>query len=106
VAGYIPRWFSRPSLPTTQSVQLLTVMIGQMIDPNIICKFSVITMALSCIATKVNLMLCIDIICFCVIHSSLIVGTKTGYRLYSLNSVDKLENIYESGKTDNSLDFS
>jgi len=33
-----------------------------------------------------------------VIYSSLIVGTKTGYRLYSLNSVDKLENIYESGK--------
>jgi len=33
-----------------------------------------------------------------VIFSSLIVGTKTGYRLYSLNSVDKLENIYESGK--------
>ena len=32
------------------------------------------------------------------IYSSLIVGTKTGYRLYSLNSVDKLENIYESGK--------
>ena len=34
----------------------------------------------------------------CVLCSSLIVGTKTGYRLYSLNSVDKLENIYESGE--------
>jgi autophagy-related protein 18 len=28
--------------------------------------------------------------------TSLIVGTKTGYRLYSLSSVDKLDNIYES----------
>ena len=36
----------------------------------------------------------------CVFYSSLIVGTKTGYRLYSLNSVDKLENIYESGEID------
>jgi len=43
--------------------------------------------------------------CFCLIFSSLIVGTKTGYRLYSLNSVDKLENIYESGTNWFSVDF-
>ena len=28
--------------------------------------------------------------------SSLAIGTKTGYKLYSLNSVDKLDIIYES----------
>lgn len=29
---------------------------------------------------------------------SLAVGTKTGYRLYSLSSVDNLDQIYENGK--------
>jgi hypothetical protein len=28
----------------------------------------------------------------------LAVGTKTGYRLFSLNSVDTLEQIYENGE--------
>jgi len=35
--------------------------------------------------------------CFSVFRS-LAAGTKTGYRLFSLSSVDKLENIYENGK--------
>lgn len=30
---------------------------------------------------------------------SLAVGTKTGYKLYSLGSVEKLEEIYEYGKS-------
>lgn len=34
------------------------------------------------------------LICF----RSLAVGTKTGYRLYSLSSVDNLDQIYENGK--------
>ena len=29
---------------------------------------------------------------------SLAVGTKTGYKLFSFNSVDKLENIYDIGE--------
>lgn len=32
------------------------------------------------------------------IFRSLAVGTKTGYKLFSLGSVDKLEQIYENGK--------
>lgn len=35
---------------------------------------------------------------------SLAVGEKTGYKLYSLGSVEKLEEIYEYGKTRKSLD--
>ena len=30
------------------------------------------------------------------LNSSLATGTHNGYRLFSLNSVDKLENIYET----------
>lgn len=38
----------------------------------------------------------INILLFC--FRSLAVGTKTGYRLYSLSSVDNLDQIYENGK--------
>lgn len=30
---------------------------------------------------------------------SVAVGAKTGYKLFSISSVDKLEQIYESGKS-------
>ena len=33
-----------------------------------------------------------------ILSRSLAVGTRTGYKLYSLGSVDKLECIFESGK--------
>lgn len=40
-----------------------------------------------------------DVIFFCFsFSSSLAVGTKTGYKLYSLGSVEKLEEIYQYGK--------
>ena len=32
------------------------------------------------------------------LYSSLAVGSKSGYKLFSLNSVEKLEEIYEYGK--------
>jgi hypothetical protein len=35
---------------------------------------------------------------FFLLYSSLAVGTKTGYRLFSLSSVDNLEQIYENGE--------
>jgi hypothetical protein len=35
---------------------------------------------------------------FFLLYSSLAVGTKSGYRLFSLSSVDNLEQIYENGK--------
>ena len=34
---------------------------------------------------------------------SLAVGTKLGYKLYSLNSVEKLEEIYDYGKSNLTL---
>lgn len=36
--------------------------------------------------------------CISVCFSSLAVGSKAGYKLFSLNSVEKLEEIYEYGK--------
>lgn len=43
-----------------------------------------------------------DNICFLLFHSahlrSLAVGTKSGYKFFSLSSVDKLEQIYECSK--------
>lgn len=36
--------------------------------------------------------------CSSFLFSSLAVGSKAGYKLFSLNSVEKLEEIYEYGK--------
>ena len=34
----------------------------------------------------------------CMYLSSLSMGTKTGYRLFSITSVDKMDSIHEGGK--------
>lgn len=41
---------------------------------------------------------CIVIMCLCVCCRSLAVGTKTGYKLFSLTMVEKLDCIHESGQ--------
>ena len=38
------------------------------------------------------------VVCVCFFFRSLAVGTKNGYKLFSLSNIDKLENIYDSGK--------
>jgi len=49
--------------------------------------------------TRFTAFMCYDEHCFLLLlYSSLAVGTKSGYRLYSLSSVDTLEQIYENGK--------
>ena len=46
------------------------------------------------ICNHVYAMTALSFFCF----RSLAVGTRTGYKLFSLNSADKLENIYENGE--------
>lgn len=47
----------------------------------------------------------VNVLFFWPIYSSLAVGCKSGYRLFSLNSVDKLEQIYENGRWHFSIRF-
>ena len=45
-----------------------------------------------------ELLFCIHVLKEKFFSSSLAVGSKSGYKLFSLNSVEKLEEIYEYGK--------
>lgn len=45
-----------------------------------------------------DFLFCIHVLKEKLFSSSLAVGSKSGYKLFSLNSVEKLEEIYEYGK--------
>lgn len=94
IAKHVQSLHHSPNVTSTDTVEFIG---GILIPPVLTCLVATL-FRLACTEHFCNGAVNDSVLPLCHLSRSLAVGTKSGYKFFSLSSVDKLEQIYECSK--------